>query len=871
MRRILIVALAVSGVGCGDNVAPQCRSDADCPGDPGCTTRTCLGGSCVVSSFPAGAPSAIQIDGDCKLAVCDGSGGERTQVDDNDIPAGATGACLVAQCTDGVPYAGPVQAGTACGTELYCDDAGACVGCLGASQCPAPPNACQLSVCLNETCGYSNVDAGTKLATQVKGDCEVAECDGNGAIEQVVDNTDLPVDGNPCTQDVCSDGVPSNPAQPAGTSCGTGMVCDGAGNCGQCNVPADCGADTECETHTCTGHVCGIDFTAADTPVSEQTPRDCQQNVCDGAGNITSIADDTDLPVDGNPCTDDVCTAGVPSNPPAASGTSCGPTTVCDGNGNCVGCTVASDCPGSDDDCETRTCTAGVCGLSFAAAGTPTSQQTAGDCQQNQCDGAGNTISAIDNSDVPVDGNPCTDDLCSAGVPSNPPSAAETSCNGDEVCDGNGSCVPCLIAADCGTATECVSYACAAQTCSATFASSGTLLADQTPGDCQSLECDGAGNTISVENDADIPVDGNACTGDVCTAGVPSNPALPDATVCRQSGTAGTRCRSAVCVPTLSIVRVGDGTAALASTATPVFVDEVYLDGTVVSQSALPVAASGANQPLLLSGTASSEGLMTRSVDEGYLVLAGYAAAAGAATIGTTRVVGRLDASRAIDTSTTFDATAFAGSNIRGAASLDGTAFWASGTASSGANGGTWYATLGQTAGGTQIESMPGNIRAIAIYGGQLYGSAGSGTFHNVFTIGSGLPTTGPQTVTSLPGMPTSTASPYAFVMFDLSASVPGLDTLYVADDTATGLQKWTFDGTTWTLADTFAAPGTSALRTVTGYLDGGNVVLLATTTATSANAVVEYVDDGTTTPSPITIVTAGTNTVYRGVALSPH
>ena len=36
------------------------------------------------------------------------------------------------------------------------------------------------------------------------------------------DDTDLPVDGNQCTQDVCTAGVPSNPAQPADTA----AVCD---------------------------------------------------------------------------------------------------------------------------------------------------------------------------------------------------------------------------------------------------------------------------------------------------------------------------------------------------------------------------------------------------------------------------------------------------------------------------------------------------------------------------------------------------------------------------------------------------------------------------------------------------------------------
>src|SRR5207302_328024 len=73
---------------------------------------------------------------------------------------------------------------------------------------------------------------------------------------------------------------------------------------------------------------------------------------------------------------------------------------------------------------------------------------------------------------------------------------------------------------------------------------------------------------------------------------------------------------------------------------------------------------------------------------------------------------------------------------------------------------------------------------------------------------GTGLPTTGGQTSTELPGFPTSTTghSPYEFIFKDAS-------TVYVADDGTTanggGLQKWTLSGGTWTLAYTLS-PGTN-------------------------------------------------------------
>ena len=82
------------------------------------------------------------------------------------------------------------------------------------------------------------------------------------------------------------------------------------------------------------------------------------------------VNDDSDKPVDGNACTDDVCTAGVPSNPKLATGTTCGTNLMCNAQGACVGCITAANC-GTDTTCQTHTCSAaGVCGVTNAAAGT---------------------------------------------------------------------------------------------------------------------------------------------------------------------------------------------------------------------------------------------------------------------------------------------------------------------------------------------------------------------------------------------------------------------------------------------------------------------------------------------------------------------
>ncbi|RZJ02350.1 MAG: hypothetical protein EOP39_22730, partial [Rubrivivax sp.] len=285
--------------------------------------------------------------------------------------------------------------------------------------------------------------------------------------------------------------------------------------------------------------------------MSSQTAGDCKQRQCDGSGQVVTNIDNADLPVDdGIQCTAEICTAGVPAHPPTPSSSACNQNggTLCNGSGTCVECLVASTCPGTDTECRARTCTSGTCGLSNASAGTPVSSQTAGDCQQNSCDGNGNTITQSDNTDLPVDGNACTSDVCTAGVPSNPLIPAGTTCGTAQVCSAGGECVGCVTANDCpGLDNSCQTRTCTAGTCGFTYEAVGTAVGAQTPGDCKKVACDGAGNTTTQSDNTDLPVDNIQCTSDVCTAGVPSNPAAALNTTCSQNG--GSFCTSnATCV-----------------------------------------------------------------------------------------------------------------------------------------------------------------------------------------------------------------------------------------------------------------------------------------------------------------------------------
>ena len=330
--------------------------------------------------------------------------------------------------------------------------------------------------------------------------------------------------------------------------------------------------------------------------------------------------------------------------------------------------------------------------------------------------------------------------------------------------------------------------------------------------------------------------------------------------------------------PTFRVVRVGDGAMPLSSASTAVFVEERTWDGNVVSTPlSLSTGDSGANTPLTLSGIATAEGALSLSLDGRYLTLAGYATPPGRADIATStdveRVVARIDRASTIDTTRLLGGV-FSGSNARSAVSVDGASFWVGGS-----SGGVWYVSLGG-AERTQIVTTPSNIRLVALFGDQLYGSSGVSGMSTVFSVGSGRPTSGAQDVAALTGLPRSGTSPYAFALFDRDPAVTGFDTLYLADDrdpesdgSGGGIQKWTFDGATWTRRATLTAVGAgrASFRGVAGVATSAGVALVASTSEMGTNRLVVFIDDGSGEATGKVIATAPTHTIFRGVALTPH
>lgn len=314
----------------------------------------------------------------------------------------------------------------------------------------------------------------------------------------------------------------------------------------------------------------------------------------------------------------------------------------------------------------------------------------------------------------------------------------------------------------------------------------------------------------------------------------------------------------------LVVLRVGDGSATLSSAATAVFYDEYTSSGAFVQTIALPTAVSGSHRRVAVSGSATSEGILTQSVDGRYLISVGYDAALGTASVVSTtsatanRVVARVAiATEAIDSSTAL-ADAYSGNNLRSATSLDGSAFWTAGTSST--SGSVRYAALG-AASSTQLATNLTNVRVVNVFDGQLYCSSASGAFLGVSTVGVGTPTTSGQTITLLPGFGAAGTTSYDFFLADAN-------TLYVADDRNSGgnggIQKWLLIAGTWTYQYTLSTLATVGCRGLSGEVVGGIATLYATTTD---NKLVTVTDLGA--GSTVTVlVTGATNTALRGVRL---
>jgi hypothetical protein len=82
-------------------------------------------------------------------------------------------------------------------------------------------------------------------------------------------------------------------------------------------------------------------------------------------------------------------------------------------------------------------------------------------------------------------------------------------------------------------------------------------------------------------------------------------------------------------------------------------------------------------------------------------------------------------------------------------------------------------------------------------------------------------------------------------------------------------LQRWDFSAGSWAFSYAFADLTNSGARGLAVDFSGAHPVLYATTAESVTNRLVTLVDEGPASPI-VTLVTAGPNQLYRGVAFTP-
>jgi hypothetical protein len=228
----------------------------------------------------------------------------------------------------------------------------------------------------------------------------------------------------------------------------------------------------------------------------------------------------------------------------------------------------------------------------------------------------------------------------------------------------------------------------------------------------------------------------------------------------------------------------------------------------------LPAAGASA---LCLPVLTNHDGHLHLSGNAQSLVLAAYAQAPDSSPAGdpsqytaaqVNRVIAFISATGAIDQTTRLTETCD-NTSIRGAFSTDGTSIWIAGDNASGAtpSGGLRYTTRGASTSVdlSQVQSLggaqaPDNIRDVGAYAGQLFDCSGSNATvgKGVFSVGTGLPTSGSQTLTSITSANTA-MSTSGFAILDLDSTVPGADVLYAGTSAGgIGLHKFILTGGSW-------------------------------------------------------------------------
>jgi hypothetical protein len=326
------------------------------------------------------------------------------------------------------------------------------------------------------------------------------------------------------------------------------------------------------------------------------------------------------------------------------------------------------------------------------------------------------------------------------------------------------------------------------------------------------------------------------------------------------------------------VLRVGNGSIPMVTGAMPVFLDEYTTTGSLVQSIALPTTVIGSNKMFTLNGYSSDpgleSGLLNLSTNGQWLTLAGFDAAVGTSNStlvnnsSINKTIALVDFNGVVNATTSLTDVDFG--YPLGAVTSNGNDLWVSSEVK-----GINYVVKGSTTSTNLLSEPDGFLRNIAIFSNQLYACT---VDRIILEVGSGLPTTGPQSSTNVPVIPGNDFEMSQFILFDLNPAIPGNDVMYVTD-VVEGLRKFTFDGTNWIAQGTVGGDADDFFG-ITGVVNGGSVTLYCTRKLNINNSngggeIVTITDAsgyaGSLSGTPVSVKLAASQTSIRGIAMVPQ
>jgi hypothetical protein len=264
-----------------------------------------------------------------------------------------------------------------CGKEDFaCRSPYECRTCETDDECPAASHQqCGFSRCSDGRCKVKII-RDQPLPSQRLGDCTIMMCDADGRISSVSDPTDVPADGNPCTQAICGkydypekvllqDGEPC-PGQDSG-------ICF-KGECVECK---------QTSFPTCPGNLVCVGFFCVPTSCTDSVKNDQETDIDCGGPECRYCYSGKNC-LEGRDCSSGVCVGQKCQDPTHDDGVKNGPESGVD----CGYSKAENTCPDGEEctlayQCESGVCYGGICLAPTCFDGVKNGVELGVDCGRN--------------------------------------------------------------------------------------------------------------------------------------------------------------------------------------------------------------------------------------------------------------------------------------------------------------------------------------------------------------------------------------------------------------------------------------------------------------------------------------------------------